>query len=169
MRLPCSTTRLYFLYCNFLTYCTRVALQNKYLSIYLSDPLRHDRTDITKSCGGGCAVYYKFGIECVQLPVLEDIFINAIDSTWARIKTPDITLIIGTIYKPPDVNNVIFLQNMEDLLLHPIVSQNDVIITGDVNIDWMKKSPAKEKLCEITAAFYLQQNINGSTHIGLIN
>ena len=33
----------------------------------------------------------------------------------------------------------------------------------------MKKSPAKEKLCEITAAFDLQQNINGSTHIGLIN
>ena len=65
--------------------------------------------------------------------------------------------------------NVIFLQNMEDLLLHPIVSQNDVIITGDVNIDWMKKSPAKEKLCEITAAFDLQQNINGSTHIGLSN
>ena len=33
----------------------------------------------------------------------------------------------------------------------------------------MKKSPAKEKLCEITAAFDLQHNINGSTHIGLIN
>ena len=106
----------------------------------------------------------------MQLPILEDIFINAIDSTWARIKTPDKTLIIGTIYKPPDVNNFIFLQNMENLLLHRIVSQNDVIITGDVNIDRMKKSPAKEKLCEITAAFDLQQNINGSTHIiGLIN
>ena len=64
---------------------------------FFADPLRHDRTDITKSCGGGCAIYYKFGIEYVQLPVLEDIFINAIDSTWARIETPDKTLIIGTI------------------------------------------------------------------------
>ena len=91
---------------------------------FFADPLRHDRTDITKSCGGGCAIYYKFGIECVQLPILEDIFINAIDSTWARIKTPDKTLIIGTIYKPPDVNNVIFLQNMEDLLLHVPYSQS---------------------------------------------
>ena len=79
----------------------------------------------------------------MQLPVLEDIFINATESTWARIKTPDKTLIIGTIYKPPDVNNVIFLQNMEDLLRHSIVSQNDVIITGDVNIDLLKKKYAK--------------------------
>ena len=151
------------------TWLNRNHLNQSIELMFFADPLRHDRIDVSKSCGGGCAIYYKFGIECVQLPVLENIFISAIDSTWARIKTPGKTLVIGTIYKPPDVNNVIFLQNMEDLLLHPLVSDNDVIITGDFNIDWRKNSPTKLKLCDITTAFDLQQNINGSTHIGLTN
>ena len=113
------------------TWLNRNHLNQSIELMFFADPLRHDRIDVSKSCGGGCAIYYKFGIECVQLPVLENIFISAIDSTWARIKTPGKTLVIGTIYKPPDVNNVIFLQNMEDLLLHPLVSDNDVIIDFD--------------------------------------
>ena len=43
-----------------------------------------------------------------------------------------------------EFDNVIFLQNMEDLLFH-LVSENDVIIKGDFNIDWRKNSPAKQK------------------------
>ena len=151
------------------TWLNRNHLNQSIELMFFADPLRHDRIDVSKSCGGGCAIYYKFGIECVQLPVLENIFISAIDSTWARIKSPGKTLVIGTIYKPPDVNNVIFLQNMEDLLLHPLVSDNDIIITSDFNIDWRTNSPTKLKLCDITTAFDLQQNINGSTHIGLTN
>ena len=134
-----------------------------------ADPIRHDRVDVNKSRGGGSLIYYKLGLQCTPLPQLEAMFSPNIDSTWVKIKTNCKPIIVGTLYKPPDASNAQLLQSLENLLLHQTVNQCAVIIAGDYNIDWNKKSVTKTNLDKILQNFDLRQLITGTTHVGLRN
>ena len=128
-----------------------------------ADPSRHDRVDVNKSRGGGSLIYYKLGLQCTPLPQLEAMFSPNIDSTWVKIKTNCKPIIVGTLYKPPDASNAQLLQSLENLLLHQTVNQCAVIIAGDYNIDWNKKSITKTNLDKILQNFDHRHNTRRTT------
>ena len=128
---------------------------------FFSDPFRHDRNDPKKACGGGSAIYCKIGLQCTQLPELENTFDDEIDSVWLKVKTKNKTIVLGTIYKPPDANNTRFIDWLEEVLMHASVCQNDVIITGDFNINWHDSYCDKTKLQTVMEHFNLSQIIKG--------
>ena len=134
-----------------------------------SDPFRHDRNDPHKLCGGGSAIYCKLGLHCTQLHHLESIFDKEIDSVWLKIKTEKKTIVIATIYKPPTANNTRLMESLEEVMLDNSISQCDIIITGDININWYNESPEKHQLASLMANFNMNQLIAGSTHVGLTN
>ena len=135
--------------------------------MFFADPFRHDRIDINRSRGGGCAIYYKLGIDCTQLTALEDMFDDEIDSTWIKITTKTKSVIIGNIYKPPHANHARFINSLEEILLHPSTSQYDIILTGDYNINWYHNTREKNNLIQLIANLDMMQVINGTTHVGL--
>ena len=45
--------------------------------------------------------YTEIMLNCTQLTELEDLFDNAIDSVFVKIKTKDTPVILGSIYKLP--------------------------------------------------------------------
>ena len=136
---------------------------------FFADPFRHDRLDVNKSRGGGCALYYKLGLDCTQLASLENIFYDEIDSVWVKLKTQNKPLIIGTIYKPPRANNTRFISSLEEIFLHPTINQYDIILMGDYNINWRARTSDQIKFENLLANFSIKQVINGVTHVGLAN
>ena len=52
-------------------------------------------------------------------------------------------------------------------MLDNSISQCDIIITGDININWYNESPEKHQLASLMANFNMNQLIEGSTHVGL--
>ena len=83
------------------------------------------------------------------------------------MKTKSAPVIVGSIYKPPHANNTCFIDALEEVLLHPSTNQCRIILTGDINIDWLKDTPDKTKLINLLTNFKMSQVIHGTTHIGL--
>ena len=52
-------------------------------------------------------------------------------------------------------------------MLDNSISQCDIIIRGDTNINWYNESPEKHQLASLLANFNMNQLIEGSTHVGL--
>ena len=88
--------------------------------------------------GGGVGLYISNKFEYiiheelnVTSAVLESLFVELIIPNGKNI-------LIGVIYRPPRSNLDAFLTNMQNLVQNPILTNKDVFLMGDFNIDLMK-------------------------------
>ena len=91
-------------------------------------------------CGGGVGLFIKTEY---NFHIRDDLRLNAIENLW--VETQD--LIIGVLYKPPNLLNREFLDLSEETLYSIHLSKKKCLIMSDVNINTLKKSNiAKEYL-----------------------
>jgi hypothetical protein len=73
---------------------------------------------------------------------------------------------IITIYRAPDSNYKLFLDNVEQILQKICKINDNVIMCGDFNVDYMSNCSKKDKLEEILSSFNLKSIISFPTRIG---
>ena len=114
------------------------------LNIFGYTFVRRDRSDPGKSQGGGVLVYVKDGIlyntmSCHANQTDEHIWIEIKRSHCKRI-------IIGSIYRPPDLNITFFAQSLRTSLEHIYSEFCDLVILGDFNANVNKVMPRDLRL-----------------------
>ncbi len=118
------------------------------------------RRDRNKGKGGGLLVYVKNTITCNLIEWSQEIDMEYIGLNMSL--SPQMSFIVICLYRPPSTNNIFYEH------LHNILKQCDgkkeLILMGDFNINWDKKTERK-KLKEITNKFNLSQLIQGPTRI----
>ncbi len=118
------------------------------------------RRDRNKGKGGGLLVYVKNTITCNLIEWPQEIDMEYIGLNMSL--SPQMSFIVICLYRPPSTNNIFYEY------LHNILKQCDgkkeIILMGDFNINWDKKSERK-KLKEITNKLNLSQLIQGPTRI----
>ena len=73
------------------------------------------------------------------------------------VKCEGISFIIDIIYNSPRYNNAEFCEGLQQFLEELCENSNDIIITGDFNIDWQSDF-YKGKLKSILSDNWLKQN-----------
>ena len=75
---------------------------------------------------------------------------------WIEIILPKKNLLLSLIYRPPNSDQSVWLNHMENTLICAQAEDKEMIILGDTNIDLMKDSPLKSKWSDIIIASSLK-------------
>ena len=113
--------------------------------------------------GGGVAIYVNNKYQCVHR---DEFQCDSIESTWIEIGLRQSKpLIIGTIYRPPE-EKVEYIDRLKDHLnnVTDAAGSNDIIVTGDFNLDLHKPETAKT-MKQICQQFQLHNVIDTPTRI----
>lgn len=116
------------------------------------------------SRGGGLCIYSKKILNGTLIPTNN--FSN-IEQLWIKIKlnTKD-WLAVGVVYKPPTFNSQLFLNELEDTLSVIFPTVNDIVCTGDFNINVLNlHSQCVSNLFSVLETFKLTQIIDSPTRI----
>ncbi len=110
--------------------------------------------------GGGVVVYVSDDIPVVERPDLESSDLEAI---WLEVKQFGCKpILVCHMYRPPDATNV-WLEALDSVLEKVQVSNMELIMMGDFNVDLLKESPLKDNFLAITESFQLAQLIEDPT------
>ena len=127
--------------------------------------LRQDR-DGKK--GGGIIIYYKSHLSIEKyhdlcLPASET---NSVEQLWVKAKIgKGKPLLIAAVYRPPD-SPVNQLTNLERHIAMAMTTDQDIIITGDLNCDFLRpESTPSKHLKEIISTYSLKQHIEEATRV----
>ena len=117
---------------------------------------RQDRMTNIKSKGGGMVVYYKKDLT-IDFETYKNLNINNENLetiTYKISASSGKDLVIILVYKPPDSN----YKNLEELfvILNTITPNQNVLLTGDININLLQDSPAKHYLEDLCTASSLR-------------
>ena len=119
---------------------------------------RHDRT--AKS-GGGTALYIRDGLPYRTRADLQ----NDIETCWIEIIRPNTkSLFICSVYKPPNFNIENFIEKLENDI-SKIQEKAEVMLLGDLNVDYNQRSTAKSRLQTFVRTFSFEQLITSATRI----
>ncbi len=123
--------------------------------------VRKDRSDPSKSQGGGVLVYVKDNIPYNTIAC----YANLTDEhIWIEIKRSHCKrMIIGSIYRPPDLNIAVFAQSLRTSLEHIYSESCDLVILGDFNANVNKAMP--KDLRSFALEFSMDQLIKDHTRI----
>ena len=119
-----------------------------------------ERKDRVEDNYGGVMLYVKDGIHYKRRRDLE---IRAIESIWIEIANNHKRILFGLFYRPPN-SNANYYSNIEDSLSLAVdTGINDIIVTGDFNLNLLSPLTSKknDSLC---TQFALHQSINQPTH-----
>ena len=93
---------------------------------------RQDRID---QQGGGVLVYVKNHIKCTRLPVPNEIDLECV--CLNIFLSPQMSFVLINIYRPP-LSKVVWYDKFAALLTHFADGNNEIIVNGDVNVNWNK-------------------------------
>ncbi|KAG5862727.1 hypothetical protein JTB14_022799 [Gonioctena quinquepunctata] len=135
---------------------TRTWLSNsvpdEQLSLKQYSLFRSDRPDK----GEGVAMYVKSKI--ISAKINDVITISDTEQLWVKINVNDTSTAIGVIYRPPKQKVNIFLNEFEDSIGHIFATHDQLICSGDYNIDLSRiQSPASCLLNNVLNSFGLIQ------------
>ena len=127
---------------------------------------RNDRDSASnKTYGGGSAILIRDNIVYKRLDQPTTVLKSVCDSVWLEIRTQKSKkLIIASIYRPPDSDKTKFVRLFDNVLTTCLPESTDLVIMGDININWNSSSPIKTHLSDITVLKGLEQVINGPTY-----
>ena len=126
---------------------------------------RCDRHCGRKSTGGGIAVYVRSTIEVEVLANLPSLPAG-IDAVWLRITTGSgRRTIIGSIYSPPDMDKSALIQGLSLILDNAAFDNSEMVITGDLNINWNRASKSRDELIELADDHNLHQVLSGLSYV----
>ncbi len=121
---------------------------------------RHNRE------GGGCAIYYK---ESLDTEEIEKYNTEGLEMIWLEIKLCSQRLLIGCVYRPPDVST--FYEKFQVVLENIWATRKNILITGDFNSDMLLRNQSEvekylgKKLKNILGNFGLKNVIKSPTRI----
>ena len=117
------------------------------------------RKDRVKDRWGGVLLYVKSTLKCTLLPVRTELECLCVDISLST----EMSFVLVYLYRPPDAK-VIFYDQLEALLKDVSALNKEVILYGDVNINWDIKS-IRKNLKKTTDHFSLSQLIEKPTRI----
>ena len=123
---------------------------------------------VYKSRGGGVACYLKSSLSadsqlltslCTSTPDIELL-------TLKVLSKPRKTRYVITVYRPPDGDIDSFFHILENVILTHDLHNKELWITGDLNIDYLKRNHrSTKKAIDFARIYGLHQIINEATHI----
>ena len=140
------------------------AMPDALYSIPGFDLFRCDRHSDHKSTGGGTAMYVKSTLKAEPLSGLAPLQ-HGVDAVWLRMATEGRKIIIGSIYSPPDIDKTAFVDSLSTTLEHSAFMKSDLVIIGDLNINWNRDSGPREKLREVMDHHNLDQKLRGLSYV----
>lgn len=115
---------------------------------------------------GGSAVYVRRNVRCKVRTKLSNLSVSGVfECAAVEVKLRKADIIIVTVYRPPTGDIGIFLDKIEQLLVHIFEEQKLVFITGDFNIELIKENKIKTELLSIMNSFRLTQTVFENTRI----
>ena len=122
-----------------------------------------ERNDRHSRRGGGVGVYIGNGLK------YENIFTESYDyleSIWLKVYLKKQVIIFAVIYRPPNTDSNLFINKFEDTLANMFSSYDNIICTGDFNIDMLKlDNNLTNQLLSIVEPFNLTQIITEPTRV----
>jgi hypothetical protein len=120
-------------------------------------PIRKDRTD----SHGGVAIYVNENISFKRRHELE---LNNVECIWIEVfLSKNKSILFGVFYRPPSADSL-YMKSIEDSIgLARETRINDIIITGDFNINALV-APSARKINELCLQYDLTQLIYEPTH-----
>ena len=103
-------------------------------------PYRYNRPNDNH---GGVAVYVNDNIYTKRRHDLE---IRNIECVWIEARAQRKPVLIGTFYRPPNADASVLLDIETSIDLAIDTGINDIIITGDLNVDYLKENTRKKLL-----------------------
>ena len=76
----------------------------------------------------------------------QDLEIRNIECVWIEARVQRKPVLIGTFYRPPNADASVLLDIETSIDLAIDTGINDIIITGDLNIDYLKENTRKKLL-----------------------
>ena len=120
---------------------------------------RQDRKDKT---GGGTVIYVRNGLPYRSRTDLQN---NYSESCWIEITRRNTkSLFISSVYRPPDFEIKNFIEKFNNDI-SKIQENAEIILLGDFNVDYNRRSTAKSRLQTLARAFSLEQLITSPTRI----
>ena len=92
-----------------------------------------------------------------------DLEIRNIECVWIEARVQRKPVLIGTFYRPPNADASVLLDIETSIDLAIDTGINDIIITGDLNVDYLKENTRK-KIADICNQYTLTQIIDEPTH-----
>nr|CAI5831224.1 unnamed protein product [Callosobruchus analis] len=120
--------------------------------------LRADRG----SRGGGVGVYIKKIINCRM--ILSNIS-DYLEQLWINVKLYDKSYVIGVVYRPPSANISNCLTELEDTIVKLLPTSDNLLITGDLNINILVPDRKTRLLYSFMESFNLVQLVDTPTRI----
>ena len=118
-----------------------------------------DRKDKT---GGGTVIYVRNGLPYRSRTDLQN---NYSESCWIEIiRRNTKSLSISSVYRPPDFEIKNFIEKFNNDI-SKIQENAEIILLGDFNVDYNRRSTAKSRLQTLARAFSLEQLITSPTRI----
>lgn len=116
------------------------------------------------SRGGGLCIYLKDTLNASLIPIRK---FNNIEQLWIKLKLNiKESLAVGVVYKPPTLGSQLFLEELEDTLGLIFPDVNDIVCTGDFNINVLNlHNTCVNHLFSILETFHLTQIIDTPTRI----
>ena len=94
------------------------------------DGYRILRRDRSHKVGGGVAIYFNISLDCVRISKYDN---DGIEALWIELKAHSQRLLVGCVYRPPDVTS--FFDEFNQVLSTIWMSRRNVVIAGDFNSD----------------------------------
>lgn len=91
---------------------------------------------------------------------------NSVEQVWIKLVSAKINYCIGVVYRPPTSQIHEFLETVEETLMYVIPICDEVIFSGDININLIDaESSNTRNFLSILDTFQLRQLINEPTRI----
>lgn len=121
--------------------------------------VRQDR----HSRGGGVGLYIK---NQFIYDILRGESVDVVEHLWVKLECGAKTLIIGTVYRPPNANNNEFISYLEDMLIDFFTQNSEIICFGDININLIDNDSSQTiQFQNVIKTFNLEQIISVPTRI----
>ena len=139
-------------------------LPDSHLSLANFTIHRSDRKSGRKSRGGGAALFIKHGIKSTPLDL--GTHMPSCDSVWILVQIEGRRdVVIATAYLPPDSNKAQFIQELDHVLDDPVFNRADLVLVGDLNINWNSNSPHRRGLGQLMEDNNMYQTVRNATHV----
>lgn len=121
------------------------------------------RRDRSEGRGGGTAMYVKSNFKCSAINNLQ---LNTTEQLWVSLNYNNKKFALGVIYRPPNCSVLEFCNEFESVLNQLITKYDQVLCTGDFNIDFLEPTSNSYKLLHDSINSYsLKQIIHQPTRI----
>nr|CAI5823660.1 unnamed protein product [Callosobruchus analis] len=130
-------------------------ISNDQIKIQNYDCYRCDRS----TRGGGVALFVK---SCYQCSVIMSGQSPNLEYIWIKIQSRKKKIAIGIFYRPPQGSVTESISMFDDMLALILPEYNDIVLTGDINIDLLKTNNAVSQCFD---AYGLTQVITDPTRV----